>query len=802
MFNHYLKIAVRNLFRHRGVAVVNAAGLAVGLACAILAFFFLRDEASYDRFHAGIDRLFEVKSLTAQGRESPVFLETQGPVGPTLASSFAEVAAATRAARADLVVRTGDRAFLRRALGVDSSFPDVFSFPAFRGDPSTALKDPKAVVLSAETARLLFGDQDPVGRTVSITIGEETADGLVSAVLREIPASSSLKFDLLLPIRRIKGPAIDQWNAGAEGEGPDAACFVLLHDAVDASRLEARFPDTIDKRLTQFGGRGRHYLFPFSAYHRGRREYSFSSVLEPRGNPAFAALLTAIAAFVLLIAALNFMNLNVGAAAADRLKEIGLRKVLGAGRNELYRQFRFEGLLLSLVSLAGGLAIAQFAMPAFNRFAGKGLRFDLLGPGCPLAALALLAGLLGAAAGSYPGWRLSRLRPAEALRKNAGPGRRGGFNRLFLGLQFGISMFLLIVAGFLSRQHRLLLRADLGYHAEHVAVVDFSLPASGSAGVSRALPAMKSRLMRHPGIVSVSGSYSGLPSWSARFVKDAASPDPAVIRFNEVDADFLETLGLRMSEGRWFSPERPADDREAVVVNEAFVRRFAPERPVGRFLSELFGGRISGRIIGVVRDFHYDSLRQPIQPAMITSLSGSEAKRIYIRFDGRRVRQAMEAVEREFKSIVSGYPFLWSFLDEDAARQYEQEARWSLMIRIVTAFAVLIACVGVFALAVQASARKIKEIGIRKVLGASLPRLIGLLGAQFMRTAAAAVCLAWPAAYLVVRKALASYPVRIGIGPGLFLAGAAGMMALTLATVGIQALRVARQDPIKALRSE
>lgn len=800
MFRQYLKLALRNMRRRRSLTLVNAGGLAIGLACGILAFFFLRDEALYDGFHAGIDRIFEVKSLATHSKGHQVFLETQGPAGPTLASGFPEVAAATRVAAADLVVRAGDRAFIQRGLGVDPSFLDIFSFPLSRGDPA-ALKNPDAVVLSDGAARRVFGAEDPVGRTISMTNGKETADFRVLAVLREIPANSSLKFDLLLPIVRVKGPAIDRWDA-ADGIGvPDAACFIRLREGADEARLAARFPDTIDKRLTRFSS-GRHYLFPFAAYHRGRLEYSFSSVLEPRGNPGFSVLLTAIAAFVLLIAALNFMNLNVGAAAADRLKEIGLRKVLGAGRKELLRQFRIEGMLLSLISLIGGLTVAQIALPAFNRFAGKGLRFDLLGPGCPLAVLALFSGLLGAAAGSYPGWRLSRVRPAEALRKNAGPGRRGGFNRLFLGLQFGVSMFLLIVAGFLVRQHRFLLRTDLGYRAEHVAVVDLSLPASGSGGVSRFLPALKSRLMQHPEIVSVSGSYSGLTAWSAQFVKDAASAEPTVIRFNEVDAGFLETLGLRLSEGRWFSPERLSEDREAVVVNETFVRRFVPDRPVGRLMSEVFGGRIAGRIIGVVRDFHFESLHQPIRPAMLTPLEGSDAKRLYIRFDGRRIRQAMEIVGREFRSAVPGYPFLWSFLDEDVARQYEQEADWSLMIRIVTAFAVLIACAGVFALAIQVSARKTKEIGIRKVLGASLSRIIGLLGGQFLRTAAAAVIPAWPAAYLAVRRILANYPHRVGIDPVLFLAGAVLVMALTLATVSFQALRVARLDPTRALRNE
>jgi len=799
MLRNYLKLTMRNMRRRPGFTVVNIGGLSVALACCILALFFIRDEYSFDRFHAHIDRIYEVKSKVWVDEGAPIFLETQGPVGPTLAADYPEVEAATRLAKTDVVVRAEERIFLRAGLGVDASFFDVFSFPLTRGNAASALETPDSVVLTQETARLCFGSSDPMGRTISIKIGDEAVAYKVAGITGDIPANSSLTFDVLLPILRVKGPMIDQWNAG-RGDA-DAACFIRLRRGQDAESLAAKFPDTLDRRLAAGRYKGSHYLFPFADYHRGARDYSFSRILKPRSSPVYSYLLTAIALLVLLVAGFNFMNLSVGTAAAERIKEIGMRKVLGAEQKNLFYQFRLEGIVMSLVALAGGVGLASAVMPVFNRFAGKELRLDLLGPGLPLFALAALAVLLGAAAGSYPGWFLSRLRPADVFRGNSPLGRRRVFSRVLLLFQFGISIFLVITTGFLYRQHRYLLRANLGYDTDQIVVLDLRQLTPEFQSTSHSLPVLKSRLMTHPEIRSISVAYSGMASWSAMVVKGIASQKVEIVRFNEVDPDFLSTLGLRLTEGRWFSAEYPSDATDAVVVNETFARIFRPSQPVGTALSEIFKFRPSTKIIGVVRDFHYDDLRQTIQPAMM-SLGGEPVQWAYVRLAGKDLPRALDLIEKEFKAVAPGLPFIYSFLDDDVARQYEKEARWSLMIQVVSLFAVLIACSGVFALAFQSSVRRTKEIGIRKVLGASIIQIIGLLGGEFVWMAASASLLAWPAAFLAVHRILAGYPYRISLGPWMFVAGGATVSVLILVTVSLQAVRAARMKTVDNLRHE
>jgi putative ABC transport system permease protein len=456
---------------------------------------------------------------------------------------------------------------------------------------------------------------------------------------------------------------------------------------------------------------------------------------------------------------------------------------------------------LSLAALAGGVGLASVILPVFNRFAGRSIRLDLLGRGAPLLVLVVLAVLLGAAAGSYPGWYLSRLRPLDLFRGTFFLGRRGGLSRTLLAFQFAISIFLVITTVALDRQHRHLLRFDLGYRPERVVALDLRPLTARFQASSRFFPVLKSRLLGHPGILSVSGATSGMSSWSARMVKHEESGKMGMLRFNEVDPDIRETLGLQLSRGRWFSSDHPSDAAEAVVVNEAFVRFFSEPSPVGRPLSEFFPTRSPQRIIGVVRDFHFDSLRRAVDPAMI-SLGEERFRRVYVRLDGRDLRSAMEAIERDFKAVAPGYPFLFSFLDEDVARQYASESRWSLMATVVSLLAVLIACAGVFALVVQSTARKTKEIGVRRVLGASVSQIVGLLGGEYVRLAAAACLLACPVAFLAVRKILNAYPYRIAVGPWLFLSGGLLVTVLVLATVGLQAVHAARANPVDSLRRE
>jgi len=713
-----------------------------------------------------------------------------------LTADFPEVESATRLAATVLIIQNGDKIFKQKGIGVDPSFFDVFTFPLVRGDSGSALQNPNSVVLSTQAARLLFGITDPMGQTVSIKIKDEASELEVTGIAQEIPANSSLKFDLLLPILQVKGPKIDQWDTGL-----DAACFVRLRKDADPHELQAKFQGTLDTFLNKKGVTGNHYLFPFAKYHKGAQSYSYSSVLEPQSSPSHSYILSGIALLVLLIAGFNFMNLSIAAAASGRMKEIGMRRVLGARRKQLLQQFRFEGIVLSLASLIVGFGLTAAVLPVFNRFAGKELRLDLLGPVSPLLTLILFAIILGILAGSYPGWFLSRARPIDLFKGKFLLGQRSSFNRSFLLFQLGFSIFLVITTGFLYRQHRYLLRADLGYNPDRVMVLNIENLTQNFQMSSQFLPVLKSSLLQYPEIKSVSGAYSGMSSWSAIISRPEGAQNPEIIRFNDVDPDYAKTLGIRISEGRWFSPEYPSDKTNAVIINEAFARRFNIKEPTKRTLSEFFRYKGPSNIIGVVKDFHFDSLRRPIEPAFFT-LESDGFQKVYIQLEEGDLNRAINSIKKEFSEIAPGFPFLFSFLDDDVARQYEEEKRWSHMITIVSLFAMLIACSGIFALALEAVSRRTKEIGVRKVLGASVSRIFYLLTSEFMWIAAAAVAVTWPIAYLVIHRILADYPYRIPLNLWMFVAGGMAVTLLTLAAISLHTVRAAIRNPVESLRDE
>ncbi len=463
-----------------------------------------------------------------------------------------------------------------------------------------------------------------MGQALTLVVEGQAGTFQVAGILREPPANSSLVFDLLVPIARVKGSGIDRWEA----DGPDAACFMRLRRGADPRALAAKFPAGLDNHLTRGTSALSHYLFPYAAYHRGIGDYSFSSVLAPRSSPASSYLLTAIALLILMIAGFNFVNLSIATAAAERMKEIGIRKVLGAERKNLFRQFRLEGLLASLIALALGLAAASLVLPVFNRFSGKAIRLDLLAPGLPLPAMILFAVVLGSAAGGYPAWYLSRLRPADLFQGRALGGRRRGFSRALLVLQFAISVFLVITTGFLTRQHRYLLRADVGYVSDQVVVLDLRPLARGGQEASRVLPLLKARLSRYP---------------RSQVRRRRLQRDGLLVGL-DVEADRRGPAGDRpLQRDRY---RFPGDAGPAVAGGPRVLGRSARKRPqrldrergvrpplhagppVGRTLSELFQTKSSARIIGVVRDFHFDSLKSTVEPAMMR-LDPSGARMAY-----------------------------------------------------------------------------------------------------------------------------------------------------------------------------
>jgi putative ABC transport system permease protein len=693
----------------------------------------------------------------------------------------------------------------------------MFTYPLRdNASPQSVLDDPQAVVLSRSLARKYFGGRDPLDRNIALRIDEEYQDFRVGAVMEDIPENSSLRFDYVLNLEKIYGEALLEWNSGKH-----LPTFVRLVSRDQAGPLISKFPDTIDKLFVrQFDEKSGYFLQALSDYHL--RSERASGLLEAKSRTAFSYILAGIAVLVLLIACFNFTNLTIGTA-STRTQEIGMRKVLGAGRRHIIQQFWFESLVMSFLGLLMGIMLAHAALPVFNVLSQKAIRPDYFQDVSLWLFLLCLALFVGLASGAYPALVLSRFESGFLFRGRVKFTGRNLFSKLLITLQFAISIFLIVATAIMSRQNSFLAHKDLGYDSDRVVVVPLE-DVSSEMQVKQALfSVLKGRLLRHRDIVSVSGARYGMAHFWMSHAPRLKEGKRVILDFNHVDYDYLPTLGLRLVQGRNFSPEFPSDRLEAVIVNEAFVRQFGMDDPLGRSISEPFEQDPGGTIIGVVEDFHYQSLHQPIRPVYIR-LAGArrqggppppagaqnqlrnqftaDYKLLYVKVRGTDLKSTLGNIQKEFADLAPGIPFSYSFLDEEEARQYALEERWSRIINYASVFAILIACSGLFGLTLLAVTRRTKEIGIRKVMGASVWQITRLVNREFLVLVLLANLVAWPAGYLAMRTVLQNYAFRIPIGPWAFLFSALLALAVALLTVSLQALRAARANPVDSLRYE
>jgi putative ABC transport system permease protein len=815
MIRNYLTVVLRHMRSHKANSLINTLGLAIGIACCILIFFFVQDELSFDRFHEHVDTIFEVKGTLIMGNMR-MGVDAQPPLGPTLPERFPEILDAVRITREEHVMKAGNALGREKGIAADPGFFEMFTFPLLDNASLRALEDPQAVVLTERLAGKYFGARDPVGLSLAIRLNDEYQDFRVAAVVGNVPEYSSLRFDFVLNLEKIYGDDAQEWNSGKH-----IPTFVRLARRDQAESLVTKFPDTIDKQfIRQFDEKSGYFLQAFSDYHL--RSERGSGLLEAKSSTTYSLILAGVALLVLLIACFNFMNLTIGNA-STRLQEIGVRKVLGAGRRQLIKQFWFESLALSFIALMIGVVLAQVVLPVFNSLSQKAIRPAYLqnaGLWVFLLGLTLFVGLVS---GGYPALVLSRFESVKLFRGKAKFTGKNTFSKLLITLQFSISIFLIVSTVIMSRQNSFLVHKDLGYDSDRVLVVPLEDVSSGAQMQQAVFPVLKTRLLQYDNIVSVTGARYDMAHFWMTHAPNLKEGERVLLDYNHVDYDFLTTLGLRLVEGRDFSPDFPSDLENAVIVNETFVKRFGMESPLGRSISEPFQEDPEGTIIGVVEDFHYQSLHQPIRPVYIRLAGGrrtggppppagaqnkmrpvftSEIKHMYVKLKGRNFQAALGNIQKEFKELVPGIPFAYSFLDEAEARQYVLEERWGRIINYASVFAVLIACSGLFGITLLAVARRTKEIGIRKVMGASVLQIARLINREFVLLVILANVLAWPAGYFAMKALLQNYAFRISIQPWFFLFSGVLALAIALFTVSVQALRAARSNPVDALRYE
>lgn len=799
MLKNDLRSAGRDLRRQKMFSLIKIGGLAVGLACVWLILLYVRFETSFDRFHADADRIFRVVIEDHKNtyQKSNKFAVTQAPLGPALERECPEVAAATRLANSSQkLLGVGDRSFYEDGIHGDENFFRMFSFPLVRGEADRSLAEPNTMVISERLARKLFGTDDPLGRTVNV---DGSTDFKVAGVFRDVPENSHLQFDFITSFVTLGAGgrrSLDRWDNYSYftyvklSPGTSPGAFTEKMKAVVAAHAgESPSGEKEAAVRTPF-------LLPLRGVHFAN---DFNFVMGSTTDRRLIALFSLIAAFILLLACINTMNLAT-ARFAQRSREVGVRRVVGAERWHLVRQFMVESLLASGLAVLLSLVLLAFVLPLFNSFVGRSLSPRLVDGTGLLAALAGAVVLLGFLTGSYPAVFLSSFRPARILRGGAGPGFAAA--RIRNGLvvfQFAVSIVLLSSTAIVARQMRFIRTKDIGYDRDQVLVVR-----GRDASFRQSLAALKTELLRSPAVAGVSVGCTPMDNQGGGWLT-CLGEDGSELKFTGwkafVDYDFLDVFGVKLLRGRFLSPEFPTDQGGAVVLNEAAVRAAGWKDPLGREVSlhELK----KAKVVGVVKDYHFWSLHQKIEP-MVLALDPAQAESISVKIKPGGIAAVMELVRKAYGASKALHPFesQYEFLDDRFDRLYRNDRKFGTIFALFAGLSVFIACLGMFGLAAFTAEQKAREISIRKVLGATAVSIAGFLSRHFLRWVLLANLIAWPVAYFLMRTWVGDFYYRAPISPGLFVLAGAAAAAFALAAVSVQTARAARTSPAERLRRE
>jgi len=817
VFRNYLITSWRNLLRSKGFSFLNIAGLAVGLAAFFLIVLYVRTELSYDAYHAYADRIYRVQNaaLNAGGSIQGEFATLAPAYAPLLQNDFPEIERLARLwGPGGTVLKAGDQSFTEeRLFFAEPAIFDILTLPLVQGDPATALNDVGSVVLSRSMARKYFGNEDAMGRILSVP-GFGNRDLRVSGVMEDVPRNSHLHIDFLvsyISLKGLSGSGDSDYFLGTRNFSDNVtAMYVRLASRNGGPALQARIPAFLDKhfppradpqgRLVKTSQSRTLHVQKVKDIHL----YAHTrSDFEPAGDIRYVRLFTIIAAFILAIACVNFVNLST-ARGVKRAKEVGLRKVVGAARRMLAVQFLGESFLVTFIALLLALGLAAVVLPAFGRFVGHPFGFgELLSP----AGLALLLGgflVTSLAAGIYPAFYLASFQPSSILRGELTRGAGGSLLRKSLVVfQFAISIGLIFSVTVISRQTRFMRTADLGYERDNIICVPVD------RGVIARWTDMRANLLREKSILAATlskrapaGRLLDAPGFWAE-VDGAKVQNTVGMPHNRVEHDFFKTYGMTIVAGRDFSIDMPTDAAEAFILNETAVKRLGfknAEAAVGASFGTFAPNR-TGRVIGVVRDFNYESLHRPIVP-IVTYIAPNQANTLSLRIAPGSLDKAIRHVQAVFDSFSPAGPVKYDFLNERLAALYRNEERTMKLFFAFSLLAVGVGCLGLFGLAAHSAERRTKEIGVRKVLGASAPAIAVLLAKEFTRGVILANFIAWPAAFFGMRQWLQNFAYRVPVGVWPFVLSASLALVIALITVSYQAVRSAVSNPVASLRYE
>ncbi len=780
MLYNYVKIALRSMKRHKAHTLINITGLAMGFACTILTALFVIHELSYDRFHENADRIFRIAQ--------PDDVSTPPPLARTMQADYSQVeAAASFANHREKRVKYQDRVFYESpVLSTTNECFEMFSFPLLKGDRASVLKEPNTVVLTQSMATRYFGNEDPMQKV--ITVGDE--DYRIDGVMADVPENAHFRFECLLSSHSYSWYEADRWGSNF------MTTYVLLRDPSDVGHIESRLPELITKYIS--GGDSdhdyRYIVQPLTSIHLHSK---LRFELGTNGDIRNIVVFSTAALLMIVIAAINFMNLTT-AKSLSRVREIGVRKALGSQRKQLILQFLGESILMSLLALVVGLIIVFAIMPVFHLFVGRQIGLALIGPWTAALGLVGSSIVVGVLAGSYPAFYVSSFGPVQVMRGNLTSEKASsGFRNGLVVFQFVVSIMLLIGTLTVYRQLHFIQSKDLGFGTDQVLVIKNLEPDPLKS------ESLRQKLMQHANVVSVSSSGNLPGKQNGRQAVEMEDTDVSSLNLYSCDYDYMETLQLEMAEGRFFSRDF-STDTAGVILNERAVHVHNIENPIGKKVTVNLGRTIHGTVIGVVKDFHFRSLHEPIQPlGMVYGIKkGWGINYVSVRMNTNDVTGTIQYIKETWVSVNPATPFDYTFLDDSYANLHASERTTGSVALVFCFLTAVVCCLGLYGLSTFVIERRVKEIGIRKVLGASVSGTVWMLSRNFLRWVLLAFVLAVPLASIVMRQWLQNFAYRVDLEIWLF--GVSGALALLIAfaAVGFQSLKVALANPVDSLKHE
>ncbi|PWU03661.1 MAG: antibiotic ABC transporter permease [Bacteroidetes bacterium] len=797
MIKNYFKTALRSLKSNKVFSIINVSGLCLGLTCVMLIILYVKDEVSYDRFHANAMNIYrvtdeEIKPDGSKENESGITGLFQGP---KFTSKIPEMKEFVRLQNGFENIKMQNEIKSQEAMYVDSNFFSLFTFPLISGDPKTALSDPNSIVLSEETAEKYFGSPNAVGKTLLLEDENTFKPHIVTGVAKKCPQNSSIKFEMLMPFKVSAKDMAENTN----WFNFFLNTFILLDPKANIKTVEAKMKtvyendakESIKEMADKYDVKNKtvYHLQPYTEMHLSKK-LPVANGLGDASNPMYSYILSGIAIFILLIACINFVNLTV-ARSVKRAREIGIRKVVGGSKRQLIIQFLGESFLLCLIAFVFAIVLVKLALPVFNTLSNKALSISYLFDVKLVAGYFLLFLLTGLLAGFYPAIVLSNYNPVQTLYSRFNLAGKNYLQKTLVVIQFALASFLIIATLVVYSQFNFLTTEKLGYD-------DSNLVAIHKNGLKHEeVKLFKEQLLQSPNIIDVAPKNGG--SWGT--VAKINGDSTIQFAYETVDETYLPLMKIPLVKGRLFSKDFPSDSTHSLIVNEAFVKKAGWKDPIGQEINFWYRNE-KYNVVGVVKDHHYESLEKEIGPQVYTMKPANNFGMVYIKIKPNSEKASLAHIEKVFKYLFPMNPYSYEFRDQINFKNYESEAKWKKIMLFSAILTIFISCIGLFGLSVFAAEKRTKEVGIRKVLGASVGNVAGILSKDFMKLVLIALVISIPLAWYFSSKWLMNYAYRIEMNWKIFGFAAFVVIFIAVFTVSFQAIKAAISNPVKSLRTE